>query len=138
MSPAPALGSALAQRQLAPAAMPTAEAPMTDVSHETPPTHDPAWSALAALHIDAQRQLGAMQQRLIAAQLGVKQETLSRAFAKLREVGVRTETREIFVESVSRLASQCETPGRASRAAARLVPVVPHVRDAAPRTDTPR
>lgn len=55
--------------------------------------------------------------RLIAAQLGVKQETLSRAFAKLREVGVRTETREIFVESVSRLASQCETPGRASRVA---------------------
>lgn len=46
--------------------------------------------------------------RLIAAQLGVKQETLSRAFAKLREIGVRTETRDILVESVSRLQNQCE------------------------------
>ena len=46
--------------------------------------------------------------RLIAAQLGVKQETLSRAFAKLREIGVRTETRDILVESVSRLKAQCD------------------------------
>ncbi|PWB80006.1 MAG: Crp/Fnr family transcriptional regulator [Methylocystaceae bacterium] len=45
--------------------------------------------------------------RLIAARLGVKQETLSRAFAKLRDIGVRTETRDIFVESVSRLAAEC-------------------------------
>lgn len=44
--------------------------------------------------------------RIIAAQLGVKQETLSRAFAKLREIGVRTETRDILVESVSRLKDQ--------------------------------
>jgi CRP-like cAMP-binding protein len=45
--------------------------------------------------------------RLIAARLGVKQETLSRAFAKLREIGVRTETRDVFVESVSRLGAEC-------------------------------
>lgn len=45
--------------------------------------------------------------RLIAARLGVKQETLSRAFAKLRDVGVRTETRDVFVDSVTRLASEC-------------------------------
>ncbi len=53
--------------------------------------------------------------RLIAAQLGVKQETLSRAFAKLREHGVRTETRDVLVESVSRLAEQCEQLGRPAR-----------------------
>ncbi len=53
--------------------------------------------------------------RLIAQQLGVKQETLSRAFAKLRDYGVRTETRDILVESVPRLASQCEQLGRAPR-----------------------
>ncbi len=53
--------------------------------------------------------------RLIAAQLGVKQETLSRAFAKLRECGVRTETRDVLVESVSRLASQCGQLGRPPR-----------------------
>jgi CRP-like cAMP-binding protein len=53
--------------------------------------------------------------RLIAQQLGVKQETLSRAFAKLRDYGVRTETRDILVESVSRLAGQCEQLGRAPR-----------------------
>ncbi|MGJ0509573.1 MAG: Crp/Fnr family transcriptional regulator [Methylocystis sp.] len=53
--------------------------------------------------------------RLIAQQLGVKQETLSRAFAKLRDVGVRTETRDILVESVSRLAGQCEQLGRSAR-----------------------
>ena len=51
--------------------------------------------------------------RLIAAQLGVKQETLSRAFAKLREIGVRTETRDILVESVSRLKAQCDVNGAA-------------------------
>jgi CRP-like cAMP-binding protein len=50
--------------------------------------------------------------RLIAQQLGVKQETLSRAFAKLRDHGVRTETRDILVESVARLAGQCERLGR--------------------------
>lgn len=50
--------------------------------------------------------------RLIAARLGVKQETLSRAFAKLREFGVRTETRDVLVESVSRLANQCDRLGR--------------------------
>ncbi|PPD42644.1 MAG: Crp/Fnr family transcriptional regulator [Methylocystis sp.] len=53
--------------------------------------------------------------RLIAARLGVKQETLSRAFAKLREHGVRTETRDVLVESVSRLAEQCEQLGRPAR-----------------------
>ena len=53
--------------------------------------------------------------RLIAARLGVKQETLSRAFAKLRSFGVRTETRNVLVESVSRLASQCEHLGRSSQ-----------------------
>jgi CRP-like cAMP-binding protein len=53
--------------------------------------------------------------RLIAAQLGVKQETLSRAFAKLRDHGVRTETRDVRVESVSRLAAQCEELGRGGR-----------------------
>jgi len=53
--------------------------------------------------------------RLIAARLGVKQETLSRAFAKLRDHGVRTETRDVLVESVSRLADQCDQLGRQSR-----------------------
>jgi len=53
--------------------------------------------------------------RLIAARLGVKQETLSRAFAKLRDYGVRTETRDILVESVSRLAGQRDQLGRQSR-----------------------
>jgi CRP-like cAMP-binding protein len=43
--------------------------------------------------------------RLIAARLGIQQETLSRAFARLRDFGVRTETRQVFVESVARLAS---------------------------------
>jgi len=45
--------------------------------------------------------------RLIAARLGVKQETLSRAFAKLREIGVRTETRDVTIENVARLSSEC-------------------------------
>ncbi|MGD9656821.1 MAG: Crp/Fnr family transcriptional regulator [Methylocystis sp.] len=49
--------------------------------------------------------------RLIAARLGVKQETLSRAFAKLRAHGVRTETRNVHVESVSHLADQCDRLG---------------------------
>lgn len=53
--------------------------------------------------------------RLIAARLGVKQETLSRAFAKLREIGVRTETRDVRVESVARLAAQCDDLGRGGR-----------------------
>lgn len=53
--------------------------------------------------------------RLIAARLGVKQETLSRAFAKLREMGVRTETREVRVESATRLAEQCDDLGRGGR-----------------------
>lgn len=53
--------------------------------------------------------------RLIAARLGVKQETLSRAFAKLRDHGVRTETRDVIVESVSRLADQCDQLGRQAR-----------------------
>lgn len=50
--------------------------------------------------------------RLIASQLGVKQETLSRAFAKLRDHGVRTETRDVLIESVSRLMQQCDRAGR--------------------------
>ena len=54
--------------------------------------------------------------RLIAARLGVTQETLSRAFAKLREIGVRTEARDVFVENVGRLHAQCDNLGRLSRA----------------------
>jgi CRP/FNR family transcriptional regulator, dissimilatory nitrate respiration regulator len=53
--------------------------------------------------------------RLIAAQLGVKQETLSRAFAKLRDYGVRTETRDVLIESVSRLVNHCDQLGRQPR-----------------------
>lgn len=53
--------------------------------------------------------------RLVAAQLGVTQETLSRAFAKLRDLGVRTEAREVIVESVARLFTQCDELGRQSR-----------------------
>jgi CRP-like cAMP-binding protein len=45
--------------------------------------------------------------RLIAARLGVKQETLSRAFAKLRDIGVRTEMRDVQIESVARLVAEC-------------------------------
>jgi len=44
--------------------------------------------------------------RLIAARLGVTQETLSRAFARLRDVGIRTETRDVFVESAAKLRAQ--------------------------------
>ena len=55
--------------------------------------------------------------RLIAARLGVKQETLSRAFAKLRAHGVRTETRNVHVESVSHLADQCDRLGQRARLA---------------------
>ncbi|MBY6242791.1 Crp/Fnr family transcriptional regulator [Methylosinus sp. Sm6] len=50
--------------------------------------------------------------RLIAARLGVKQETLSRAFAKLRDIGVRTEMRDVQVENVLRLAAECRGDGR--------------------------
>lgn len=50
--------------------------------------------------------------RLVAAQLGVTQETLSRAFARLREFGVRTETRDVAVESVTRLCLQYDEIGR--------------------------
>ncbi len=54
--------------------------------------------------------------RLVAAQLGVTQETLSRSFARLREFGVRTETRDISVESVTRLCLQYDEWGRPSSA----------------------
>lgn len=57
--------------------------------------------------------------RLIASQLGVKQETLSRAFAKLREYGVRTETRNVVIDSVSRLVQQCDRASRPSDAASK-------------------
>lgn len=60
--------------------------------------------------------------RLLAAQLGVKQETLSRAFAKLREHGVRTETREVLVDSVSRLAGQYHLHGGAKLSPVRSGP----------------
>jgi CRP-like cAMP-binding protein len=50
--------------------------------------------------------------RLVAAQLGVTQETLSRSFARLREFGVRTETRDVSVESVTRLCLQYDEMGR--------------------------
>jgi len=50
--------------------------------------------------------------RHLAAQLGVTQETLSRAFAKLRDLGVRTETRAVSIDSVARLAAQCDDSGR--------------------------
>jgi CRP/FNR family transcriptional regulator, dissimilatory nitrate respiration regulator len=53
--------------------------------------------------------------RLVAAQLGVTQETLSRAFARLREYGVRTETRDVSVESVTRLCLQYDELGRAAQ-----------------------
>lgn len=50
--------------------------------------------------------------RLVAARLGVTQETLSRAFARLRQFGVRTETRDVSVESVTRLCLQYDELGR--------------------------
>jgi CRP-like cAMP-binding protein len=50
--------------------------------------------------------------RLVAARLGVTQETLSRAFARLREFGVRTETRDVTVESVTRLCLQYDELSR--------------------------
>jgi CRP/FNR family transcriptional regulator, dissimilatory nitrate respiration regulator len=53
--------------------------------------------------------------RLVAAQLGVTQETLSRAFARLREFGVRTETRDVSVESVTRLCLQYDELGRSGQ-----------------------
>jgi CRP-like cAMP-binding protein len=53
--------------------------------------------------------------RLIAARLGVTQETLSRAFAKMRDIGVRTEAREVSIESASRLVAHCDSSGRSLR-----------------------
>jgi len=50
--------------------------------------------------------------RLVAARLGVTQETLSRSFARLREFGVRTETRDVSVESVTRLCLQYDELSR--------------------------
>ncbi len=59
--------------------------------------------------------------RLVAARLGVTQETLSRSFARLRAYGVRTEARGIGIESVARLRAQFEEKARKSRAPARQV-----------------
>ena len=59
--------------------------------------------------------------RLVAARLGVTQETLSRSFARLRAYGVRTEARGIGIESVARLRAQFEEKAREPRASARLV-----------------
>jgi len=42
----------------------------------------------------------------------VTQETLSRSFARLREFGVRTETRDVSVESVTRLCLQYDELAR--------------------------
>ncbi|MGA8172827.1 MAG: Crp/Fnr family transcriptional regulator [Methylocystis sp.] len=50
--------------------------------------------------------------RLVAARLGVTQETLSRSFARLRAFGVRTETRDVSVESVTRLCLKFDELGR--------------------------
>jgi hypothetical protein len=58
--------------------------------------------------------------RLVAARLGVTQETLSRSFARLRAYGVRTEARGIGIESVARLRAQFEEKAREPRASARL------------------
>jgi len=57
--------------------------------------------------------------RLVAALLGVTQETLSRSFARLRAYGVRTEARGIGIESVARLRAQFEEKARESRASGR-------------------
>ncbi len=57
--------------------------------------------------------------RLVAACLGVTQETLSRSFARLRAYGVRTEARGIGIESVARLHAQFEEKARVSRASGR-------------------
>jgi len=54
--------------------------------------------------------------RLVAARLGVTQETLSRSFARLRAYGVRTEARGIGIESVARLRAQFEDKAREPRA----------------------
>ena len=59
--------------------------------------------------------------RLVAARLGVTQETLSRSFARLRAYGVRTEARGIGIESVARLRAQFEEKARESRAPGRQV-----------------
>ncbi len=58
--------------------------------------------------------------KLVAARLGVTQETLSRSFARLRAYGVRTEARGIGIESVARLRAQFEEKAREPRASARL------------------
>jgi CRP/FNR family transcriptional regulator, dissimilatory nitrate respiration regulator len=57
--------------------------------------------------------------RLVAARLGVTQETLSRSFARLRAYGVRTEARGIGIESVARLRAQFEEKAREHRASGR-------------------
>jgi CRP/FNR family transcriptional regulator, dissimilatory nitrate respiration regulator len=59
--------------------------------------------------------------RLVAARLGVTQETLSRSFARLRAYGVRTEARGIGIESVARLRAQFEEKAREPRASGRQV-----------------
>ncbi|MFO1104185.1 MAG: Crp/Fnr family transcriptional regulator [Methylocystis sp.] len=71
--------------------------------------------ALCPPHEDRCRFRLPYDKRLIAARLGVKQETLSRAFAKLRAHGVRTETRNVHVDSVSHLADQCDRLGERAR-----------------------
>lgn len=63
--------------------------------------------SLCPPHVDSCSVRLPYDKRLVAALLGVKQETLSRAFAKLREIGVRTETREVIVESLARLSAEC-------------------------------
>ena len=57
--------------------------------------------------------------RLVAACLGVTQETLSRSFARLRVYGVSTEARGVGIESVARLRAQFEEKARESRASGR-------------------
>jgi CRP-like cAMP-binding protein len=59
--------------------------------------------------------------RLVAARLGVTQETLSRSFARLRAYGVRTEARGIGIESVARLRAQFEEKAREPRASGRCI-----------------
>jgi len=68
--------------------------------------------------------------RLVAARLGVTQETLSRSFARLRAHGVRTEAREITIESIGRLRTQFEEKARASRPGASSRPLGPETQPA--------
>lgn len=56
--------------------------------------------------------------RLIASLLGVTQETLSRSFARMREVGVRTDARVVFIEDIERLQAYCEDSRRFTRPSA--------------------